>query len=98
MTYKELFENLKKGAKWDIGVSINRTNPLPLDQYSIFESLEALQTYATSNAVAYPGQIVAVLATTIKEEDGVQKNIAIARGDVPGTKKPSKFWTMPNAK
>lgn len=73
MTYKELFENLKKGAKWDIGVSINRTNPLPLDQYSIFESLEALQTYAASNAVAYPGQIVAVLATITKEEGGIQK-------------------------
>ena len=69
MTYKELFENLKKGAKWDIGVSINRTNPLPLDQYSIFKSLEALQTYATSNAVAYPGQIVAVLATGGTEEE-----------------------------
>lgn len=69
MTYKELFENLKKGAKWDIGVSINRTNPLPLDQYSIFESLEALNTYAASNAVAYPGQVVAVLATGGTEEN-----------------------------
>lgn len=63
MTYKELFESLKNGAKWDIGVSINRTNPLPLDQYSIFASLNDLNTYAQSNAVAYPGQIVAVLAT-----------------------------------
>ena len=68
MTYKELFENLKNGAKWDIGVSISRTNPLPLDQYSIFESLDALNTYAASNAVAYPGQIVAVLTTGGTEE------------------------------
>ena len=63
MTYKELFESLKNGAKWDIGVSINRTNPLPLDQYSIFASLNDLNTYVQSNAVAYPGQIVAVLTT-----------------------------------
>lgn len=69
MTYKELFENLKNGAKWDIGVSISRTNPLPLDQYSIFESLDALNTYAASNAVAYPGQIVAVLTTGGTEEE-----------------------------
>ena len=69
MTYKELFENLKNGAKWDIGVSINRTNPLPLDQYSIFASLDDLNTYVRSNAVAYPGQIVAVLATGGTEEE-----------------------------
>lgn len=68
MTYKELFESLKNGAKWDIGVSINRTNPLPLDQYSIFASLTDLETYAQTNAVAYPGQIVAVLATGGTEE------------------------------
>ncbi|MDY2736928.1 hypothetical protein [Intestinibacter sp.] len=69
MTYKELFESLKNGAKWDIGVSINRTNPLPLDQYSIFASLNDLNTYVQSNAVAYPGQIVAVLATGGTEEE-----------------------------
>lgn len=63
MTYSEFFTKLANGAKWDIGVSINRTNPLPLDQYSVFESLEALNTYAASNPVAYPGQVVAVLAT-----------------------------------
>ena len=36
-----------------------------------------------------------LLEILIYEDAGVQKNIAIARGDVPGIKKPSKFWTLP---
>ena len=39
---ENFFDSLSKGAKWDVGVSINRTNPLPLDQYSVFESETAL--------------------------------------------------------
>jgi len=61
MTREEFFEKLNNGAKWDVGVAINRTNPVPLDANSVFESLDALTTYATTNALAYPGQVVAVL-------------------------------------
>lgn len=61
MTREEFFEKLTNGAKWDVGVAINRTNPVPLDANSVFESLDALTTYATTNALAYPGQIVSVL-------------------------------------
>ena len=61
MTREEFFNKLNNGAKWDIGVAINRTNPVPIDANSVFESLDALTTYATTNAVAHPGQIVSVL-------------------------------------
>lgn len=61
MTREEFFNSLAAGAKWDVGVSIARTNPLPLDSNSVFESYAALTTYATDNPLAYPGQIVAVL-------------------------------------
>lgn len=74
MTYAEFFENLNNGARWDIGVSINRSNSLPLDANSVFASLEAAQKYVAGTpeegtlANAYPGQILAVVspnATTI---------------------------------
>ena len=29
MTREEFFDKLNNGAKWDVGVAINRTNPLP---------------------------------------------------------------------
>lgn len=61
MTREEFFNKLTSGAKWDVGVSIARTNPLPLDANSVFESVEALTTYVTTNALAYPGQLVSVL-------------------------------------
>ena len=61
MTREEFFDKLNNGAKWDVGVAINRTNPVPLDANSVFESLDALTAYATTNALAYPGQVVSVL-------------------------------------
>lgn len=54
------FDSLAKGAKWDVGVSINRTNPLPLDQYSVFKSETELDNYI-AGAFAYPGQVLAVV-------------------------------------
>ena len=54
------FDSLAKGAKWDVGVSINRTNPLPLDQYSVFKTETELDNYI-KGAFSYPGQIVALV-------------------------------------
>ncbi len=61
------FEQLNdpKAALWSAGVAFNRSNPLPLDKWSVFESMEAATAYAESNAVAYPGQIVAVYDNNI---------------------------------
>lgn len=64
MTREEFFNKLNTGAKWDVGVAINRTNPVPLDANEIFESVATMETYIKSNALAYPGQIVVVLGET----------------------------------
>ena len=57
---EKFFDDLAKGARWDVGVSIARGNPLPLDANSVFESYADLETYATG-VLAYPGQVVAVV-------------------------------------
>jgi hypothetical protein len=67
MTINEFFTNLASGASWAAGVSFQRSNPLPLDKYSVFQSEADLVTYVTTNAVAYPGQIVAVYDATSAE-------------------------------
>lgn len=54
------FSQLEAGARWNAGVSFYRTNPLPLDDKSVFESLASAQEYAQS-PTAYPGQIIAVV-------------------------------------
>lgn len=64
MTREEFFDKLNNGAKWDVGVAINRTNPLPLDANEIFDSITSMENYIKSNALAYPGQIVVVLGET----------------------------------
>lgn len=56
----EFFEALESGAKWDVGVSINRSNPLPLDSNSVFKSYSDAETYA-AGVLAYPGQVIAVV-------------------------------------
>lgn len=64
MTREEFFNKLNNGAKWDVGVAINRTNPLPLDANEIFDSTASMEGYIKNNALAYPGQIVVVLGET----------------------------------
>ena len=64
MTRDEFFASLQGAAKWDVAVAIARTNPLPIDANSVFDSFENLTTYAQSNPLAYPGQIVSVLGET----------------------------------
>ncbi len=71
MNRSEFFNKLKAGAKWDVGVSINRTNPLPLDANEIFESVAKMETYIKENPLAYPGQIVVVLDEVITSGEGV---------------------------
>lgn len=75
MTRDEFFTALENGAKWDIGVAINRTNPVPIDASSVFKTLSDLQTYAETNPVAHPGQLVAVIG-----EDEVAAYIITSTG------------------
>ena len=46
-----------------VGIPFNYTrgNPIPLDSWSLFMSLEAAKTYAKSNPVSYPGQVITVI-------------------------------------
>lgn len=50
MTQAELFNKLYGGARWDVGVSINRSNSLPLDANSIFASKDLADAYASRDA------------------------------------------------
>lgn len=66
MTLNEFFSALNNGARWDVGVSINRSNALPLDANSVFATLEEAQDYVKGTndkvlANAYPGQVLAVV-------------------------------------
>ena len=78
--------NLEKYTSADgLGFPLNfrRGNPNPLDNSSVWGSLEAAQTYATSDPVAYVGQILTVVdnangvATvySIQDEAGTLKKV-----------------------
>lgn len=58
----KFFEALNdpKAALWSAGVAFNRSNPLPLDKWSVFQDKASAIVYAESNPVAYPGQVIAV--------------------------------------
>lgn len=63
MKQTEFFGMKAAGALWDVGVSINRTNPLPLDAFAVFPTIEAANTYV-AGVLAYPGQVIAVVGET----------------------------------
>jgi hypothetical protein len=50
-------------AKWSAGVSFDRSNPLPLDQWSVFQNKTKAEEYVSSNDKAYPGQVIAYADT-----------------------------------
>lgn len=74
MTQLEFFAALANGAKWGVPASISRsgsaTGGLPIDAYSIFDSKEKAELYASQNKAAveaagmvnnaYVGQIITV--------------------------------------
>lgn len=72
---KSFFDALldAKAAKWSAGVAFDRSNPLPLDQWSVFKDKAAAEAYLT-NAKAYPGQVIAYAEADIPadEEKGVE--------------------------
>ena len=56
-------------------LSISRQDGFPLDRYSVFDSLEAAQTYAQTNPVAYVGQRIAVVVDGVATQYSI-KNVA----------------------
>lgn len=55
--YVTLFDTLYGGAKWDVGVAINRSNALPLDRNSIFPSYELARAYAAMDEAAMTAEL-----------------------------------------
>ena len=82
------FENLASGTKWSAGVSFTRTNALPIDDKSVFDSLENAQTYAQS-ATAYPGQVIAVVTSSETTFYGINQNGELQ--DLGGSTAPMLF-------
>ena len=82
----DFFAAQAKASLWDVAVSIKRGNPLPLDANAVFKALGSvggadytgsLLEYATSNPVAYPGQICAVVGETATTIYYLDQNLAI---------------------
>lgn len=82
------FSNLASGTKWSAGVSFTRTNALPIDDKSVFDSLENAQTYAQS-ATAYPGQVIAVVTSNETTFYGINQLGELQ--DLGGVTKPMIF-------
>lgn len=71
---KSFFDALldAKAAKWSAGVAFDRSNPLPLDQWSVFKDKAAAEAYLT-NAKAYPGQVIAYAEADVKDGETLVK-------------------------
>lgn len=76
MTRKEFFEMKEKAALWDVAVSIQRGNPLPLDSNSVFASYAELEEYA-AGPLAYPGQIISVVSESDVKFYGLDHELKI---------------------
>lgn len=77
MTVTEFFTKLNTGATWSAGVSFKRAAALPLERYAVHASYADAETYATTNAVAYPGQILAVVEETATSIYYIDQNMAL---------------------
>lgn len=77
MTVSEFFTKLNSGATWSAGVSFKRAASLPLERYAVHASYAEAEAYASTNAVAYPGQILAVVETTGTSIYYIDQNMAL---------------------
>lgn len=69
-------------------LSISRQDGFPLDRYSVFDSLEAAQTYAQTNPVAYVGQRIAVVVDGVATQYSIKNTageLEAITGDGGGT-------------
>ena len=66
------FDKLDTGATWSAGVAFKRAAALPLERYEVHKSYADALDYAQNNAVAYPGQVIAVV-----EKEGTTEKIKI---------------------
>jgi hypothetical protein len=76
--YVTLFDTLYGGAKWDVGVAINRSNALPLDRNSIFPSFELARAYAAMDEAAMKAELINLGINTASKENVKINNNAYA--------------------
>lgn len=76
------------------GITIGRVNPIPLEKYEIFNTVEAAEGYAKNNPVAYAGQQISVVETEYNE-DGTVKNVNVQAYIVAGTEQADGSWLIP---
>lgn len=81
---EDFFEAKEQASLWDVAVSIQRGNPLPLDSTSVVESYAALEEYA-AGPLAYPGQIIAVVNVDGVEFYGLDHELKIVAFSTPAT-------------
>lgn len=81
--------NDPKAAMWSAGVAFNRSNPLPLDKWSVFQNMTEANAYAESNAVAYPGQLIAVY------DNGKMSAYVLAESEADGKLVPQAIGVIP---
>ncbi len=97
MTKELFFEKLASGTSWSAGVSFQRSNPLPLEKYSVFGSKADADAYLT-NAVCYPGQVVAVIENILGEDEaviGVKTTVYVIEVDKDGAYSYKEVGTKP---
>lgn len=58
------FEFTKQADGVGVPFNYTRGNPIPLDSWSLFMTEADAKTYATSNPVSYPGQVISVIDGT----------------------------------
>ena len=78
-SYEKIQELVTAGNKMGLSNTITRDYGMPLDISEIYNSLDAAKTYASTNSIAYQGQIIAVITdndaqayiiTPTEQEDG----------------------------
>lgn len=57
----QAFFNNIDGKTWSLGSAFKRADALPLDLYSVWKTKAEAETYASTHATAYPGQILIVV-------------------------------------
>lgn len=77
MTVTEFFNKLNNGATWSAGVSFKRAAALPLERYAVHASYADAESYAATNAVAYPGQIIAVVEEAATSIYYIDQNMSL---------------------
>lgn len=75
----------------NFGVTISRSNPIPLDATTLFRTLDEAKTYAATSVVAYAGQQITVVEETGEGtgEYNVQAYV------VAGTEQADGSWLIP---